>query len=172
MLFSFSTEQNAMPPCLKSLTKEKIHYTYSFSMLHKASYPVREVNEVGLIWSALDKPKLSVSFQLIMLERIENWLLIIYLSKCQCNATLSTNPQIPVCHFSKLFTFIYLSSGLWDLTILSELLKTITNGLEAVLASSLSTSGWVSSGSLNSSDIFKYPALSLLFPLFLSSCSS
>lgn len=78
MLFSSSPEDNATPHCLKSLTKVNIHHIYSFSMLHKASYPIREVNEVGLILSPLDKSKLSVSFWLIMLERIKNWLLIIY----------------------------------------------------------------------------------------------
>lgn len=148
MLFSSSTEETAMPHCLKSLTKVKIHHIYSFSVLHKTSYPIREFNEAGLIWSALDKSKLSVSFWLIMLERIKLIINILsqYLSRCQCHATLSTNPQIPVFHFLKLFTFICLSSGLWDLTIFSEFLKTITNGLEVVLASSLTTPGWVSSG--------------------------
>lgn len=78
MLLPSSTEEPATPHRLKSLTKVKIHHIYSFSMLHKASYPIREVDEVGLIWFALDKSKLSLSFRLIILERIKNWLLAIY----------------------------------------------------------------------------------------------
>lgn len=49
MLLPSSTEEPATPHRLKSLTKVKIHHIYSFSMLHKASYPIREVDEVGLI---------------------------------------------------------------------------------------------------------------------------
>lgn len=142
--------------CLKSLTKVKIHHVYSFSALRKASYPVREVNECGLMWSALDKSKSSVSFQLILLERIKTWLLIICSSIFPGVNTMLPCLQIPrflFCTF-KSSPLICLSSFSWELTVLHEFLKIITNGWEIALASSLSTSGQVLSGpaDLNSSD--------------------
>lgn len=165
--------------CLKSLTKVKIHHIYSFSTLHKASYPVREVNEFGLMWSALDKSKLSVSFQLVMLERIKNWLLIICSSIFPGVNAMLPCLQIPRFLFPtfKSCSLICLSSGLWELTILDEFLKIITNGLDIALASSLSTPGWVSSGpaNLNSSDLFNtllHPCSCLCFsPLAQTNCA-
>lgn len=142
---------------------------------HSAKPVILSEKLMSLVWCDLLLTNLFVSFQFIMLGRIKNWLLII------CSSIFpGINAMLPCLQTHRFFfstfkscSLISLSSGLWELTLLHEFLKTITNGLEIALASFLSTPRWVSSGpaDLNSSDLFKYPAVSQVLPVLLS-CSN